>query len=380
MRIGIMLRHVDQHSGGVKVYTNELLERLLTMSGDHEFVLMYQHANHRGRYRHLPKVRETVADVPTRLMWDQLAVPWLADRHGVDLVFNPKYSLPLYSGVPGVFVCHGLDWYVMPWGSPPLDRVSHKLLVPRYAHKAAGIIAVSDTTREHVIRFWDVDPEKVCTIYHGVADYFLRPVSDDLLARVRERYALPERFLLYVGQIYPAKNFARLVRAYAKVGPQEGMPLVVAGAISRSSQAQQLALIDELGIERWVIRTGWVDHELLPGFYAQAAGLLLPSLYEACPSPIIEAMAMSCPVVTANRYGTRDVAGHAAILVDPEDVDSIAAGITKLLSDDSLGQRLAAAGRERAPFFSWDRCARETLDFLELLATHEVRPRHKRVA
>lgn len=373
MRIGIMLRHVDQHGGGVKVYTNNLLERLLKLPGDHEFVLMYREARHLGRHGHLPNVHETATEVSKRLLWDQLAVRRLARRHRVDLIFNPKYSLPLYSRVPGVFVCHGLDWYVMPWGSPVLDRVSHSLLVPRYARQAAGIIAVSDTTREHVIRFWDIDPEKVRTVYHGVADHFLRPASEDLLAAVRRRYRLPERFLLYVGQIYPAKNFAGLLRAYAKAGPREGIPLVIAGAISRNSQAQQLAVIDELGIERWVVRTGWVDHEVLPGFYALAAGLLLPSLYESVGIPVIEAMAMGCPVVTADRYGTRDVAGNAAILVDPEDIDSIAGGITKLLSDETLRQRLIATGRERAQFFSWDRCARETLDFLHMVATRNER-------
>lgn len=373
MRIGIMLRHVDQHGGGVKVYTNNLLERLLRLPGEHEFVLMYREARHLGRYGHLPNVQETATEMSKRLLWDQLAVRKLVRRHGVDLVFNPKYSLPLYSRVPGVFVCHGLDWYVMPWGSPVLDRVSHSLLMPRYAHQAAGIIAVSDTTREHVIRFWDIDPEKVRTVYHGVAEDFLRPPSDELLEAVRARHRLPERFLLYVGQIYPAKNFAGLLRAYAEVGPREGIPLVIAGAISRSSQAQQLAVIDELGIERWVVRTGWVDHELLPGFYALAAGLLLPSLYESVGIPVIEAMAMGCPVVTADRYGTRDVAGDAAILVDPEDIDSIAGGITTLLSDEALRQNLIARGRERARFFSWDRCARETLHFLEVVGARDER-------
>lgn len=365
MRIGIMLRHADQHGGGVMVYTRNLLDHLLSLPGGHEFVLLYHHGNHLDDYRHLPNVSATAMAMPTRLLWDQLAARSLARRHGLDLIFNPKYSLPLYSHIPGVFVCHGLDWYVMPWGSKWTDRLSHRFLMPRYAKQAAGIIAVSDTTRSHVLEFWDVAPEKVRTIYHGVADHFLRPVAPALIDEVRRHFRLPTRFVLFVGQIYPPKNFERLLTAYARVGPARGIHLVVAGGHVQRSAAAHLALIETLGIREWVISAGWIEHEKLPAFYSLAEALVMPSLYEACPSPPIEAMATGCPVVTANRYGTRDVVQDAAVLVDPESTDSIAEGIERILSDDVLREQLIARGRERAKFFAWDRCARETLDFLE---------------
>ena len=102
---------------------------------------------------------------------------------------------------------------------------------------------------------------------------------------------MPERFFLYVGQIYPAKNFGRLLRAYAQIGPKSGIHLVVAGYPSYLYK-KDLSLIGKLGLESWITQVGWIDHDTLPAFYVLARALLLPSLYEACPSPPIEAMAI----------------------------------------------------------------------------------------
>ena len=113
---------------------------------------------------------------------------------------------------------------------------------------------------------------------------------------------------------------------------------------------------------------GWVGRNDLPALYAGAEALLLPSLYEACPSPILEAMATGCPIVTANRYGTKELAGDAAVLVDPESVDSIAEGMQRLIDDRQLQNSVVAAGKTRVREFTWERCARETLGSIERAA------------
>jgi glycosyltransferase involved in cell wall biosynthesis len=365
VRIGVMLRHYDQHQGGVRVYTRKLLRALLDLHSGHEFVLLYRDPALLGTYGGEPSVEELALPARSVFAWDQLAVPRAVARNGIDVLFNPKYSIPLRAGCPAVWVCHGLDWYVMPWASRYVDRLSHRFLVPRYASRAAAILAVSEITREHVMHYLHVPPERVVTVYSGVDDVFRRPIEPTRLDEIRRKYALPERFLLYAGAIYPPKNFTRLVRAYAEVGPERGIPLVVAGGENRFLSEHELREPDALGIAEWVRWPGWAEQEDLAGIYALADALLLPSLFESCGLPVLEAMAAGCPVVTADRYGTRELAEDAAVLVDPESVDAIAAGIRRVLDDGELRTRLIAAGRERSDAFRWRRCAADTLRVLE---------------
>ncbi len=365
MRIGVMLRHHDQHMGGVRVYTRNLLAAMLELRSGHEFVFLYRNPALVGTYAGDPQVEEVALPARTFLGWDQIAVPRAVRRHRIDVLFNPKYSIPLRASCPSVWVCHGLDWYVMPWASRFVDRLSHRFLVPRYAARADAIIAVSEVTRRHVMQYLPVPPERVFTVYSGVDDVFRRPPQPDRLHAVRAKYALPERFLLYAGAVYPPKNFARMVRAYAAVGPERGIPLVIAGGENRFLSEHELREPEALGIAEWVRRPGWVSQEELAAFYSLADALLLPSLFESCGLPVLEAMAAECPVVTADRYGTKELAEGAAVLVNPEDVESIAAGIRRVLDDAGLRQELIAAGRERSARFQWTRCATETLRILE---------------
>jgi glycosyltransferase involved in cell wall biosynthesis len=364
MRIGIMLRHYDQHGGGVRVYTHQILRAMLDLQSSHEFVFLYQNPALMGTYKEDPQVTEVALPGKSILRWDQVEVPRAVSKHRIDVLYNPKYSIPIFADCATVWVCHGLDWYVMPWASRRIDRLSHKFLVPRYARKADAIIAVSEITRQHVIQYLPIAGERVVTVYSGVDDAFRQGDTDGREA-LRRRYDLPARFFLYSGAIYPPKNFTRLVQAYAKVGPAAGVSLVIAGGENRFLSAHELKVPEALGLTTWVKWLGWVDPKLLPSLYQTAEVLLLPSLFESYGLPIAEAMAAGCPVLTANRYGTKEIAGDAALLVDPESVDEIAAGMRRLISEPDLRRTLIAAGRERVRPLTWHRCAQETLQVLE---------------
>jgi O-antigen biosynthesis alpha-1,2-mannosyltransferase len=370
-----MLRHYDQHGGGVKVYTQRLLRALFDLGSDHEFVLLYRNPSLLGTYGDERGVEEVAIPARSILTWDQIAVPQAVRRHRIDLLYNPKYSIPLTAPCPSVWVCHGLDWYVMPWASKRIDRLSHQFLVPRYASRADAIIAVSEITKQHVMQYLRVPQDRVITVYSGVDDVFRSRPDETRLREIRARYSLPERFVLYAGAIYPPKNFTRLVRAYAQVGPERGIPLVVAGGENRFLSEREIQEPNALGIAEWVRWPGWVDQEDLAGFYWLADALLLPSLFESCGLPVLESMAAGTPVVTADRYGTRELSEGAAVLVDPESVESIAAGIRRVLDDSTIRAELIAAGRERSREFTWTRCASETLRVLEDAAERRSRNR-----
>jgi glycosyltransferase involved in cell wall biosynthesis len=373
MRIGIMLRHYDQHGGGVRVYTHQILRALLQLNAPHEFVFLYKNPNLVGTYGGDARVTEVALSGENILWWDQVAVPRAIATHGIDVLYNPKYSLPLRASCPTAWVCHGLDWYVMPWASRRIDRLSHKFLVPRYANKADAIIAVSEITREHVLEFLPIPAERVFTVYSGVNDGFRQTATPEARTSLRRRYDLPERFFLYSGAIYPPKNFTRLVQAYAKVGPAAGIGLVIAGGENRFLSEHELKVPDALGLSAWVKWLGWVDPELLPTLYQMSEALLLPSLFESYGLPIAEAMASGCPVLTADRFGTKEIAGDAALLVNPESVEAIAAGMHRLATEPELRGRLIAAGEKRVRPLTWARCAEQTLKVLENIAAHPRR-------
>jgi glycosyltransferase involved in cell wall biosynthesis len=166
----------------------------------------------------------------------------------------------------------------------------------------------------------------------GVDEAFGRPVPPEMLEEVKRTYGLPDHFFLYCGQIYPPKNFGRLIQAYAQVGPELGISLVVAGGHTWLCE-DEIALIDQLGIKDRIHFTGWVSHDHLPAFYALAEALVLPSLYESFGIPLLEAMSSGRSIVTANRYGTAELAGQAAGLVDPEELESIADGMRRAVMD-----------------------------------------------
>jgi glycosyltransferase involved in cell wall biosynthesis len=372
LRIGIMLRHFDQH-GGVTVYAQHLTRALLQLPSPHTFVLFFRNPKFLGTYATFSNVEEVALPTRSILYWDQVKVPQAVKQHRVDVLFNPKYSVPLFVKCPTAWVCHGLDWFVMPQASPWLDRISHRFFVPRYVEKADAIVSISKLTRQHMMQYLHVPPERIHVIYPGISSVFSRQFSAEELASIRNNLQLPERYVVYSGAVYPPKNFTRLVRAYARVGPRLGVSLVIAGGENRYLSEHEVNEPERLGLGKWVRRLGWVENTTLPAVYGMATALLLPSLFESVGLPILEAMAAGCAVLTANRYGTAEIAGDAAALVDPESEDDIAAGLEKLLTDSEYRAQLVLAGKRRADEFQWQVSARRVLDLIETLYLQRVK-------
>ena len=367
MRLGIMLRHIDQNDGGVKVYSRELVRSLVKQNTKHDIFLLYRNRARMGSFGVTTGTQEVLLEGGSILQWDQMKVPLAVRKLDLDVVFNPKYSIPLVTRAKTAWICHGLDWYVMPRASPWKDRLSHRFLVPQYASRCDALFAVSEITREHIQQYLRVDPARVHVARSGLSAAYRNFATPQQLAAIRSRYGLPDRYLLYCGAIYPPKNFTRLIQAFARVGPRLGVPLVIAGGSNRYLSAKELLEPKRLGIEQWVRWLGWLDNDELPGLYRQAEALLLPSLFESVGLPVIEAMASGCPVLTSDRFGTREIAQGAALLVDPESTDEVAGGIERLLTNPQLRAELIAAGSERANQFTWDKTASVVMKVLEQL-------------
>jgi glycosyltransferase involved in cell wall biosynthesis len=368
MKIGIMLRHLDQYEGGVLVYTRNLLDELLAIESGHSYVLIYRTDEFLGSYARHPRVTEVVLRTPTKLLWDQLGVPWLAARHGLDVVFNPKFSVPLFPGRAGtVAVVHGSEWFVYPELYHWFDRLYFQNLIPLYYRRARMLVAISEMVKDEVVEHVGIGPQKIVTVHHGVDGRFRPVTNESVLRRVREKYELAEHYLLWVGYIYPGKNVDRLYEAFAVIRNRIPHRLVMVGGQrwspeKRGATQRQLA---ELGIADRVIFTGPVGHDELPALYSLADLFVFPSLYEGFGIPLIEAMACGCPVLSSNTCAVPEVVGDAGVLVDPKSVADIAEGMAKAVLDRGYRALLVERAQARARRFSWRKCARETLSALE---------------
>lgn len=367
MKIGIMLRHYEQQEGGVKVYTKKLLPLLFSLGSRHQYVLMYQNPKLLGTYAHYPNVEEVAVGMPGTVPWDQIAVPWMARKRQIDLIFNPKFTIPFFSKAKKMFVLHGSEWFVIPEHFKKHDQWYFNAFVPWYCRRADAFIAVSNAVKNDAVRHTGVNPDKVYPIHNGFDPVLFQPVRDrDRLLAVREKYNLPERFILWCGQIESRKNVARLLRAFALIKDEVPHHLVLAGQQRWSTRAE-LQTMNELNLGDRILFPGWIQHGDLPAVYSLAQLFAFPSLYEGFGIPLIEAMACGCPIVTADTCAPPEVLAGAGCLVDPLSVEGIAAGMRKVLLDAPLREAMIEKGLERAKAFGWDKCARQVLAVFDAL-------------
>ncbi|MBU4420989.1 MAG: glycosyltransferase family 4 protein [Proteobacteria bacterium] len=233
----------------------------------------------------------------------------------------------------------------------------------RSAEKADLIIADSENTKKDVEKILNIPNEKIKVIYLGV-DPIFRPINDkDVLDPIRRKYNIYEKFILYVGAIQPRKNIATLIRAYSMLCKEQNFEhkLVIAGGVGWKNKNIR-PLIEELKLKDKIIFTGYISEHDLPAIYNLSDAFVFPSLYEGFGLPVLEAMACGVTVVTSNVSSLPEVAGDAALLINPHSIEDLADGIRRILHDEGLRKKNIAKGLEQAKLFTWEKCARETLD------------------
>jgi glycosyltransferase involved in cell wall biosynthesis len=366
MRIGIMLRSLDE-KGGIGVYTRGILDELLGRDQRNHYVLFYHNPDNLGRYADRANVSERWVRAPHKTLWDQVAIPLACRRERVDVLFHPKFTVPLFAPCPSVMVVHGADWFIPGHAEfyTRFDRAQIRLLMPWYFRRAARVLSVSELTTEDFNRVLKLPPGKVKTVYFAPAKHFRRVEDSSVLEQVRARYGLPERFILTLTKLGGGerKNFRGVVEAYRAFHGTTTHKLVVGGK-------DCVRLREEYGIpdQGWggdVLFPGWIDQQDLPAVYSLADLYLYPSNLEAFPIPLTEAMACGTPIVTSDRNGLQEIAAGAAMHVDAEDPVAICDAMRHVLTDEQVAASLSAAGIRRSQAFSWERCGRETLAVLE---------------
>jgi len=304
-----------------------------------------------------PTSRATV-----RVVWEQVAQPWVLRRIGADLVHGPAFVGPVLASCPAVVTIHDLSFLRFPALFRPANRLYLAVLTRLSTRRARRLIAVSAETASEVTRLLGVPAERIDVVYHGV-DPMFRPLPAGEVAAFRQRRGLPERFVLFVGTLEPRKNLVRLVEAFARIraGADRhiGARLVLAGGKGWLYD-ELFARVEALGLGEQVTFPGYVASDELPLWYNAATVLAYPSIYEGFGLPLLEAQACGTPVLTSNVSSLPEAAGEAALMVDPYDVEALAAGLHRLLVDEPLRHELRERGLAHAGQFSWPRAAQET--------------------
>jgi len=231
---------------------------------------------------------------------------------------------------------------------------------------ARAIIAISEHTKKDLVERLNA-PARMITVTHLAAGPEYHEIKDpSALEAVRKKYSLPHKYILFVGSLEPRKNVKTLLKGYASLSEtvKREFSLVIAGAKGWLN-SDIPGLVKELGIEQKTVFLGYIDKEDMSAVYSAASVFAYPSLYEGFGLPILEAFACGVPVITSNTSSMPEVAGDAAVLVDPLDAAALGAAMERILTDEAAQMDLRARGLERAALFSWERCARETIAVYE---------------
>ena len=373
MRLGIMLRSIDE-KGGVGVYTRNIVKELLQLDKNNEYILFYANPSNLGLCSHHENVREVWVRGKNKAIWDQVSIPRACRIEKVDVIFHPKFTVPILAPCKAVMVVHGADWLIpeqaqfYTWW----DVQYMRMMLPLYFEKSSAVISVSQETTNNFNRILKLPAGKIQTIYFAPARHFKRITDPVVLEQVRKRYQLPDKFILTLTKRKGGdrKNLGQVFKAYACYHERTKTPhkLVIGGKDCHLFRDEYAIPTEGYGED--ILFPGWMDQMDMPAVFSLADLYLYPSNLEAFPIPLTEAMICGTPILTSNVNGLKEIAGDAALLIDPNDTEGIANGMARILSYSELRESLSNKGLERSSLFSWDLCAKSTLALLERVAVH----------
>ena len=352
------LLEADESLEIVLVLPNWAIDQVTTLSPRVQVVATLCHRSHIGK-----------------VWFEQVTFPHRCAQLGVDLVHIPYFAPPLQPLQRTLVTIHDLIPLVLPaYRGGPLVRL-YTALVATAAHRAHLILTDSQASRYDILKYLRVPENLVRVVYLAAAPYY-RPVSDiAALHSVRQKYRLPERFVLWLSSFDVRKNATALLHAYTWVAHALGdaYPLVMAGNMPTRNTSlfpDPRRIATELDIAAAVLYPGFIAEEDKPAVYSAATAFVYPSRYEGFGLPVLEAMACGTPVVTSNVSSLPELVGDAAFQVSPDDTRSMAAAIIALCVDETLREEMRRRGLTRASTFTWQRTASATLDaYRQLLHT-----------
>ena len=359
MRVAIDTRKI--HDFGIGTYIRNLLRQLARIDQNTEYILLCREPDLGIAAQLGPNFRGVVEPSPNYSLREQIHVPWVLRRERPDVYHAPHYVLPPAVRCRSVVTIHDCIHLMFPQYLPNRAAYAYaRASMWAAARRSDRILTVSEASKRDILHFFNVKPEKIVVVYNAIDEHFRATPSEEQVARIRERYQLDHKFVLYVGNIKPHKNLVRLIEAFSQLRrTHDDLKLLIIGDEISKLPALRRA-VHRNKLHKFVRFLGYLKDDTLTVLYRLASVFVFPSLYEGFGLPPLEAMASGTPVVTSNVSSLPEVTGDAAVLVDPYDVDSISDGMRRILDDPRLAEELRIKGLKRAHEFSWERSVEKT--------------------
>lgn len=346
---------------GIGWFACQTLRRITRAHPEVDFVFLFDRP-YDPDFLFAENVRGVIVAPPIRhgllyYPWFQIAIKARLRRLAPDLFLSPDGLLSLGARCPQLAVVHDINFAHHPKDLPYWTQKFFNRYFPQYVQAAARIVTVSEFSRQDIVQTYDVDPHKIEVIYNGVNENF-GPLSETAQQAIREKYTNGKNYFLFVGSLHPRKNVTRLIQAFAvfKEKSRSDMKLVIVGPNFWGEHSLHAAL-QKTAYKDDIIFTGRLDDDELARVMATACALTYVPYFEGFGIPLVEAMRSEIPIIAANVTALPEIAGGAALYVNPLAVEEIAQAMNQIYSDKNLRARLIAAGKIRGTEFSWDKTA-----------------------
>ena len=354
---------------GIGWFMFENLKRIAISHPEHEFYFIFDRPYHK-EFIFSKNVKPVVLFPQARhpflyFIWFEISIRLAFLKIKPDLFLSPDGYLSLGSKVKSLAVFHDLNFEHYPQDIPWLERLNYRFFFRKYAHKADRIATVSTYSKEDIVKQYGVSPDKIDVVYNGANEAY-EPVGDDVKNATREKYTQGRPYFFFVGALHPRKNLVNLFKAFDifRETDTENSVLLIAGA--RKWWTGEIASVfDGMKFKDDVIFAGRIESSEMKNVMGSAIALTYVSYFEGFGIPIVEAFRCGTPVITSNVTSMPEIAGDAALLIDPFKPEEIADAMSRIASDRQLCARLTEAGKSRAALFTWDKSAERLWQSIE---------------
>lgn len=359
MRIAVNTRFLlKDNREGMGRFVEETFRRIVLNHPEHEFIFFFDRP-YDERFIFAKNITPVVLQPPARhpilfILWYELSVVWALKKYKADIFISPDNFCSIRTKVPTLLVIHDLAFHHFPEQVGRFPLWYYRYFTPKFVKKAARIACVSTYTKNDVMKFYEVESEKIDVCYSGVRDIF-QPLSESESLLVKNQFAEGKNYFYYIGAVHPRKNVHRLITAFDRFKQATGsdMKFLIAGRFAWQTGEVKSAY-DAATFKQDIDFLGYVSDEDSPNLMAASYAVLFASQFEGFGVPIVEAANCELPVITSNVSSMPEIAGDAGILVNPQSIEEITAAMTELVNNTDLYQQMVEKAKANKSKFTWD--------------------------